>query len=148
MTTPIGPSDIGTAGQVGFGVGVSLPALPAGYTYLGTTDRSAPNFGRYLNASAQPETWVPACWLRVGSAESPRFAEFGVDAVDEALVLQMGNLAQVVLVAVVTLYQEASLALAVVVWVSTEKALLVLVVLMIAQMGDMAEVALVVKMEM
>lgn len=82
MSTSIGPSDIGTAGQVGFGVGVSLPALPAGYTYLGTTDRAGPNFGRYLNASAQPETWVPACWLRIGSTESPRFAEFGVDAVD------------------------------------------------------------------
>jgi len=82
MVVPIGPSDIGTAGQVGFGVGVSLPALPPGYTYLGTTDRNAPNFGRYLNASAQPERWVPACWLRVGSSESPRFAEFGVDAVD------------------------------------------------------------------
>lgn len=82
MSIPIGPSDIGTAGQVGFGVGVSLPALPAGYTYLGTTDRNAPNFGRYLNASAQPETWVPACWLRIGSTESPRYAEFGVDAVD------------------------------------------------------------------
>lgn len=82
MVVPIGPSDIGTAGQAGFGVGVSLPALPAGYTYLGSTDRNAPNFGRYLNASAQPETWVPACWLRVGSTESPRYAEFGVDAVD------------------------------------------------------------------
>lgn len=78
----IGPSDIGTAGQAGFGVGVSLPALPAGYTYLGTNNRAGANFGRYLNAASQPETWVPACWLRIGSSESPRFAAFGTDAVD------------------------------------------------------------------
>ena len=82
MVVPIGPSDIGTAGLPGFGVGVSLPALPAGYTYLGGNDRAGPDFGRYLNASSQPETGVPACWLRIGSTESPRYAAFGIDAVD------------------------------------------------------------------
>jgi hypothetical protein len=77
-------NDIGAAGGEGFGVGVypgdpsalGLSPMPGSYQ-LGTDD-----YGNYIHTNGSVVCWVPAFWLRIGSASSPRYATYGANAHD------------------------------------------------------------------
>lgn len=76
---------IGVQGEMGFGVGVCPPALlPTGFVPLaGYDDPQSGNYGNYLYGVSQC-VWVPAHYYRIGHPESPRYAVYGLDAVDIA----------------------------------------------------------------
>lgn len=61
-------NDIGTPGQMGFGVGICPDEiLPAGYSLmLGTTTPGHDNYGNYQFSDGSVEVWVPQCWFKIG----------------------------------------------------------------------------------
>ncbi len=77
-------NDIGTPGGAGFGVGVA-PVTPSGFSVLtGTTDstRTHDNFGNYQYADGSVMCWVPLFYYRIGHADNPTYAAYGVNSVD------------------------------------------------------------------
>jgi hypothetical protein len=77
--------DIGPAGGAGFGVGVApasdlaalgLAPLP-GHNVVGHE-----NYGNYQHELGSIVVYIPRFWLRIGHADSPRYAVYGVNAVD------------------------------------------------------------------
>lgn len=79
--TPVA-NNIGDAGLAGFGVGI-CPTLPAGFTQLpGTTDPASDNYGNYQYSDGSIMVWVPRFYYRIGSQASPRYATYGVNAID------------------------------------------------------------------
>jgi len=59
-------NDIGTPGQLGFGVGI-CPSPPVSYSPMeGTTIVGHDNHGNYTNWDGSVEVWVPQCWFKVG----------------------------------------------------------------------------------
>lgn len=84
--TPFGVSpvanNIGDAGLAGFGVGI-CPTLPPGFVQLaGTTDPASANYGNYQYSDGSIMVWVPRFYYRIGSPASPRYATYGVNAID------------------------------------------------------------------
>ncbi len=84
--TPFGiiplANNIGDAGLAGFGVGI-CPTLPPGFVQLaGTTDTSSDNYGNYQYSDGSIMVWVPRFYYRIGSPASPRYATYGVNAID------------------------------------------------------------------
>lgn len=76
-------NDIGKPDGPGFGVGVCPPEkLPTGFSPLfGNEDPLAENYGNYqYNGGAV--CYVPACWIRIGSPNSPRYPAYGKNAID------------------------------------------------------------------
>lgn len=62
--TPI--NDIGTPGQIGFGVGI-CPELPDGFTALdGFDDPYSIHYGNYTDPSGSLMVWIPAFYYRAG----------------------------------------------------------------------------------
>ena len=80
-------NDIGTAGAAGFGVGVyPNGAVPTGFAELtGTQGPTSDNYGTYQHTSdGSLMCWIPAFYYRIGSASSPHYATYGLNAVDIA----------------------------------------------------------------
>lgn len=75
--------DIGTPGAIGFGVGPYRGPLPSGFAKLAGSDSpGADEYGNYLYQDGSVMVWVPAFWVRVGNAASPRYATYGANAID------------------------------------------------------------------
>lgn len=75
-------NSIGIAGMDGFGVGV-CPAIPTEFAPLpGTTDPASANYGNYQYNEGSIMVWVPRFYYRIGSQASPRYATYGVNAID------------------------------------------------------------------
>ncbi len=76
---------IGTAGAQGFGVGVYNGTLPSGFSAMtGTTDPASDNYGNYQYTDGSVMCFVPKFYYRIGSTSSPRYATYGLNAVDIA----------------------------------------------------------------
>lgn len=76
---------IGTAGAQGFGVGVYNGTLPSGFSEMtGTTDKASENYGNYQYTDGSVMCFVPRFYYRIASASSPRYATYGLNAVDIA----------------------------------------------------------------
>lgn len=76
---------IGTPGQQGFGVGIYPAALPSGFSALpGTSDVASPNYGNYQYSDGSVMVFVPRFYYRIGSTSSPRYAVYGLNAIDIA----------------------------------------------------------------
>ena len=71
-------NDIGTPGQMGFGVGICPDEiLPAGYSLmLGTTTPGHDNYGNYQFSDGSVEVWVPQCWFKIGMGLQANGLEF------------------------------------------------------------------------
>lgn len=71
-------NDIGTPGQMGFGVGICPDEiLPAGYSLmLGTTTPGHDNYGNYQYSDGSVEVWVPQCWFKIGMGLQANGLEF------------------------------------------------------------------------
>lgn len=75
-------NNIGVPGTAGFGVGI-CPSLPAGFTPLpGCTDPLSANYGNYQFSDGSVMVWIPAFYLRLGHANNPTYAAYGVNSVD------------------------------------------------------------------
>lgn len=75
-------NDIGIAGRIGFGVGI-CPSTPSGYTALAGTHTLGDNdYGNYQYSDGSVLCWVPAYYARIGHADNPTYATYGVNSVD------------------------------------------------------------------
>jgi hypothetical protein len=74
---------IGEAGGQGFGVGAYPGELPSGFTALsGHNDKASDNYGNYQYSDGSILCFIPAFYYRIGSADSPRYADYGANAID------------------------------------------------------------------
>lgn len=74
-------NDIGTAGGVGYGVGIA-PTVPDGYTTLtGTYVLGSDDYGNYQYSDGSIVVWIPAFYARIGHADNPTYATYGVNSV-------------------------------------------------------------------
>jgi len=79
------PTTIGVQGGKNFGVGIYQFSLPSGYSALaGTTDPDSAQYGNYSYSDGSICCFVPAFYYRIGHSDSPRFAVYGLNAVDIA----------------------------------------------------------------
>ncbi|MBK1699747.1 hypothetical protein [Thiococcus pfennigii] len=78
---------IGTPGAAGFGVGV-FPGVSSELAALGlspvdgTETVGHASYGNYQRADGSSFCWIPACWFRIGSTASERYATYGANAHD------------------------------------------------------------------
>jgi hypothetical protein len=76
-------ADIGDAGGQGFGVGVYPEDLPVGFTAMaGFDDPASDNYGNYQYQDGSVMVFVPAFYYRLGHPDSPRYGDYGANAVD------------------------------------------------------------------
>ena len=74
---------IGTQGGQGFGVGEYPHSLPSWITAMsGTSDPASANYGNYQGADGSVMVFVPKFFYRIGHTSSPRYATYGLNAVD------------------------------------------------------------------
>ncbi len=74
---------IGTQGGQGFGVGENPHTLPSWITAMsGTSDPASANYGNYQGADGSVMVFVPKFFYRIGHTSSPRYATYGLNAVD------------------------------------------------------------------
>lgn len=74
-------NDIGMPGKVGYAVGI-CPTLPDGYTALaGTYTLGHDDYGNYQYSDGSIQCWVPAFYARIGHADNPTYATYGVNSV-------------------------------------------------------------------
>lgn len=74
---------IGAQGGQGFGVGEYPHTLPSWITAMsGTSDPASANYGNYQGADGSVMVFVPKFFYRIGHASSPRYATYGLNAVD------------------------------------------------------------------
>ncbi|WP_445399976.1 hypothetical protein [Zobellella sp. An-6] len=67
-------NDIGTPGELGFGVGI-CPRLPPGYAPLpGTFIRGHAEYGNYQYRDGSIMVWIPAFYYRMGHPDNPTYA--------------------------------------------------------------------------
>ena len=65
---PGGVNNIGTPGQLGFGLGVCPGPLPAGMgAMFGATDPSSDNYGNYQYSDGSVMVWIPAFYYKWGT---------------------------------------------------------------------------------
>lgn len=75
-------NDIGTAGEMGFGVGIT-DNLPSGMSeMMGTTIKGHENYGNYKFSDGSIMCYVPKFYYRWGHRDSPNFAKHGANALD------------------------------------------------------------------
>lgn len=73
----------GEAGGQGFGVGVYPGPPPPGFsTMSGHDDPASDNYGNYQYQDGSVMVFVPAFYYRFGHQESPRYADYGANALD------------------------------------------------------------------
>lgn len=74
---------IGTQGGQGFGVGEYPHSLPSWITAMsGTSDPASANYGNYQGADGSVMVFVPKFFYRIGHTSSPRYATYGLNAID------------------------------------------------------------------
>ena len=74
-------NDIGIPGGISYGVGVRS-SIPVGYTALtGTYIKGHDNYGNYQYSDGSIQCWVPAFYARIGHADNPTYATYGVNSV-------------------------------------------------------------------
>ena len=74
---------VGTQGGQGFGVGVYPSVLPSGFSNMtGNTDPASANYGNYQYSDGSVMVFVPKFFYRIGHTSSPRYATYGLNAVD------------------------------------------------------------------
>ena len=74
---------IGKQGEQGFGVGVYPFDLPTGFSALaGTFNKASAEYGNYQYSDGSVLVFVPKFYYRIGHASSPRYATYGLNAVD------------------------------------------------------------------
>jgi len=71
-------------GELGFGVGLyTAGALPAGFTAMASnTDPTNENYGNYQYTDGSILVFIPKFYYRIGSSLSPRYPNFGLNAID------------------------------------------------------------------
>lgn len=76
--------DIGVQGQIGFGIGVyGGDASALGLSpMVGTVVPGHDNYGNYQHANTSVVCCIPLFWTRIGSTSSPRYAAYGLNAID------------------------------------------------------------------
>ena len=76
------------AGGAGFGVGVyndGYGGLPSGFTALdGTNVPTSDNYGNYQYSDGSIMCWIPKFYYRIGSSNSSRYQDYGLNAIDIA----------------------------------------------------------------
>lgn len=73
----------GAQGGQGFGVGEYPHSLPSWITAMsGTSDPASANYGNYQGADGSVMVFVPKFFYRIGHTSSPRYATYGLNAVD------------------------------------------------------------------
>ena len=74
---------IGKQGEQGFGVGVYPFDLPAGFSALaGTFNKASAEYGNYQYSNESVLVFIPKFYYRIGHASSPRYATYGLNAID------------------------------------------------------------------
>ena len=74
---------VGTQGGQGFGAGVYPSTLPSGFSNMtGNTDPANENYGNYQYSDGSVMVFVPKFFYRIGHTSSPRYATYGLNAVD------------------------------------------------------------------
>lgn len=74
---------IGKQGEQGFGVGVYPFDLPSGFSALaGTFNKASAEYGNYQYSDGSVLVFVPKFYYRIGHESSPRYATYGLNAVD------------------------------------------------------------------
>ena len=92
-------NDIGSVGEIGFGVGICDPAqLPSGIIPIsGTFDINHANYGNYqVVVDGSEVTFVARHWMRIGDSRSPRYASYGANAIDIEKVNVFGSEAEAI----------------------------------------------------
>lgn len=76
--------DIGTPGEVGFGVGICPSTiLPAGFTGLaGYNVLGHSNYGNYQYQDGSIMVWIPKFYYRIGHPDNPTYDVYGANSVD------------------------------------------------------------------
>lgn len=75
-------NDIGEQGKLGFGVGITNK-LPLGMSQMqGTAIKGHENYSNYQYNDGSAMVYVPLFYYRWGHADSPRYAQYGVNALD------------------------------------------------------------------
>ncbi|WP_201555778.1 hypothetical protein [Psychrobacter sp. 72-O-c] len=75
-------TDIGVAGELGFGTGVTDALPPGMYPMVGTNIRGHENYGNYRYSDGSVMCYVPMFYYRWGNGSSPNYAKYGVNACD------------------------------------------------------------------
>lgn len=75
-------TDIGVAGELGFGTGVTDALPPGMYPMVGTNIRGHENYGNYKYSDGSVMCYVPMFYYRWGNGSSPNYAKYGVNACD------------------------------------------------------------------
>ena len=74
---------VGTQGGQGFGVGVYPSTLPSGFSNMtGNADPANENYGNYQYSDGSVMVFVPKFFYRIGHTSSPRYATYGLNAID------------------------------------------------------------------
>lgn len=74
---------IGKQGERGFGVGVYPFDLPSGFSALaGTFNKASTEYGNYQYSDESVLVFIPKFYYRIGHASSPRYATYGLNAID------------------------------------------------------------------
>ena len=56
--------------------------LPAGYSEMaGTRIKGHDNYGNYTYSDGSVMCWIPAYWERIGHADNPNYADYGVNSI-------------------------------------------------------------------
>ena len=83
ISTAIDTGLIGVQGKQGFGAGIYPYQLPSGFSALsGTGDPASANYGNYQYSDGSIMVFVPLFYYRIGHTSSPRYAVYGLNAVD------------------------------------------------------------------
>lgn len=85
-------NNIGVPGEAGFGVGIYPGTLPAGFTALaGSHIPTSDTYGNYSYSDGSIMCWIPKFYYRIGSPLSPRYAVYGLNAIDIASAYDFKN---------------------------------------------------------
>lgn len=78
-------NDIGTPGEIGFGVGVCPGPVPNRYTVLhGTRNRFSDQYGNYVYQDGSVQVWIPKFYYRIGHPTALKFQQYGVHTIEIA----------------------------------------------------------------
>lgn len=76
-------NQIGTPGELGFGVGIFPSELPFGFSELPNThDKTSENYGNYLYLDGSVMCWIPAFYYRIGNSLNKTHSTYGLNSID------------------------------------------------------------------
>lgn len=86
-------NDIGKAGALGFGLGITNK-LPLGMSQMqGTAIKGHENYGNYQYSDGSVMVYVPRFYYRWGHVGSPNYAKYGVNALDVKSIYDFADVA-------------------------------------------------------